>query len=96
MRYEGSLYRPPSEAYSYLLRDLEKLLPNGLFYRIQRSYLITLQYVDSYDAKTVTLKNGVTLPLKAQRLNAVQENGKLKLDLDFAPTEGKVLFCYCR
>ena len=29
-----------------------------------------------------------------KRLNAVQENGKLKLDLDFAPTEGKVLFCY--
>ena len=29
-----------------------------------------------------------------KRLNAAKENGKLKLDLDFAPTEGKVLFCY--
>ena len=54
------------ESYNYLLRDLEKLLPAGLFYRIQRSYLVNLQYVDSYDAKSVTLKNGETLPLKAK------------------------------
>ncbi len=54
------------EDYPYQMRDIEKLLPAGLFYRIHRSYLINLQYVDSYDAKTVTLKNGNTLPLKAR------------------------------
>lgn len=54
------------EDYPYLMRDVEALLPAGLFCRIHRSYLINLQYVDSYDAKTVTLKNGDTLPLKAK------------------------------
>ena len=54
------------QSYNYLLREIEKILPGGLFYRIQRSYLINMQYVDSYDAKSVTLKNGETLPLKAK------------------------------
>ncbi|MBQ6420014.1 MAG: response regulator transcription factor [Clostridia bacterium] len=55
-----------TQTYNYLLREIEKILPGGLFYRIQRSYLINMQYVDSYDAKSVTLKNGETLPLKAK------------------------------
>ena len=54
------------EPYNYLMREIEKILPAGLFFRIQRSYLINLQYVDSYDAKSVTLQNGETLPLKAK------------------------------
>ena len=54
------------EPYNYLLRDIEAMLPKGLFFRIQRSYLINLQYVDSYDAKSVTLQNGETLPIKAK------------------------------
>ena len=54
------------ESYNYLLRDIEKLLPSGLFFRVSRSYLVNLQYIDSYDAKSVTLKNGETLPLKAK------------------------------
>ncbi|MBQ5969370.1 MAG: response regulator transcription factor [Clostridia bacterium] len=62
------------ESYNYLLRDLEKLLPAGLFYRIQRSYLVNLQYVDSYDAKSVTLKNGETLPLKAKDFQRAYHN----------------------
>ena len=55
-----------AETYNYLLREIEKMLPAGLFFRIQRSFLINLQYVDAYDAKSVTLKNGETLPLKAK------------------------------
>lgn len=55
-----------TETYNYLLREIEKILPGSLFYRIQRSYLVNLQYVDSYDAKSVTLKNGETLPMKAK------------------------------
>ena len=62
------------ESYNYLLRDLEKLLPAGLFYRISRSYLVNLQYVDSYDAKNVTLKNGQTLPLKAKDFQRAYHN----------------------
>lgn len=62
------------EAYNYLLREIETILPAGLFYRIQRSYLINLQYVDSYDAKSVTLKNGETLPLKAKDFQKAYHN----------------------
>ena len=62
------------ETFTYLLRDVEKLLPAGLFYRIQRSYLVNFQYVDSYDAKSVTLKNGVTLPLKARDFQRAYHN----------------------
>ena len=43
----------------------------------------------------LAMKSGAVYEFPAgKRLNAVRENGKLKLDLDFAPTEGKVLFCY--
>ena len=63
-----------TETFTYLLRDVEKLLPAGLFYRISRSYLVNLQYVDSYDAKSVTLKNGVTLPLKARDFQKAYHN----------------------
>ena len=55
-----------AETYNYLLRELEKILPASSFFRVQRSYLVNLQYVDSYDAKSVTLKNGETLPMKAK------------------------------
>ena len=62
------------EAYNYLLREIEKLLPAGLFCRIQRSYIINLQYVDSYDAKSVRLKNGETLPLKSKDFQRAYHN----------------------
>ena len=53
------------ESYNYLLREIEKILQGGgTFYRISRSFLVNMQYVDRYDAKSVTLKNGEVLPLK--------------------------------
>ncbi|MBQ5968847.1 MAG: response regulator transcription factor [Clostridia bacterium] len=53
------------ESYNYLLREIEKILQSGgVFYRISRSFLVNMQYVDRYDAKSVTMKNGEVLPLK--------------------------------
>lgn len=63
-----------TEPYNYLLREIETVLPDQLFFRIHRSYLINLQYVDSYDAKSVTLKNGETLPVKAKDFQKVYHN----------------------
>ena len=60
--------------YNYLLRDIEKLLPAGLFYRVSRSFLVNLQYVDSYDAKNVVMKNGDTLPLRAKEFQKAYHN----------------------
>ncbi|MBQ9507194.1 MAG: response regulator transcription factor [Clostridia bacterium] len=62
------------ETYNYLIGELEKMLPRTLFYRIQRSYLINLQHVESYDAKSVTLKNGETLPLKDRNFQSAYRN----------------------
>ncbi len=55
-----------TEAYNYLMSEIEKLLPSKLFFRIQRSFIINLQYVYSYDAKSVTMRNGDTLSLKSK------------------------------
>ena len=55
------------ESFNYLLGELEKLLEGcGLFFRIHRSYIVNLMHVRRYDASHVTLKNGVTLPLKSR------------------------------
>ena len=62
------------QEFNYLLRDFEKLLPLGLFYRVSRSFLVNLQHVDSYDAKNVTMKNGDTLPLKAKDFQSAYHN----------------------
>ena len=62
------------QSFNYLLREVEKLLPAGLFYRVSRSFLVNLQYVDSYDAKSVTLKNGETLPLKSKDFQKAYHN----------------------
>ncbi len=55
-----------TESYNYLISEIEKLLPPKLFFRIQRSFIINFQYVYSYDAKSVTMRNGDTLSLKAK------------------------------
>lgn len=55
------------ETFTHLISEVEKLLSSGrLFCRIHRSYIINMMYVASYDTKSVTLLNGVTLPLKNQ------------------------------
>ena len=60
-------YAQSTEEFSHMLADLEKVLESStVFFRIHRSYIINMMYVKSYDAKTVTLMNGVTLPLKAK------------------------------
>ena len=55
-----------AENYNYLMSEIEKILPSKLFFRIQRSFIINLQYVSSYDAKSVTMRNGDTLSLKSK------------------------------
>ena len=54
------------ESFGYLLGEIEKILADRQFCRIHRSFIVNLQHVDSYDSKSVTLKNGETLPLKSK------------------------------
>ena len=50
-------------AYHYTMGEIEAMIGDR-FFRIQRSFLINLQYVASYTAKTVTMQNGDVLSLK--------------------------------
>ncbi len=61
--------------FNYLLSELAALvLPSGAFFRIHRSFIINLRYVASYDGRSVTLKNGETLPLKSRDFKEAYKN----------------------
>ena len=47
------------------------LQQGGSFLRVHRSFLINMAQVASFDAKTVTLKDGTELPLKNKNFRAV-------------------------
>lgn len=53
-----------AESYNYAIGEIEKMLPKNLFFRIQRSFIVNMQYVYFYDAKGVTMRNGDVLSLK--------------------------------
>gem|GEM_PF-1171527 len=60
-------YSDKSEVFTHMMSEMEhKLLVGKMFYRIHRSYIVNMMYVVAYDSKSVTLSNGVTLPLKAK------------------------------
>ena len=56
-----------TEAYNYLLRELEPMLADcGLFCRIHRSFIVNMMYVRRYDSTSVEMENGEILPLKVR------------------------------
>ncbi len=58
--------------FNYLLSDMERMLQQGgSFIRVHRSFLINMAYVSSFNAKTVTLKDGTQFPLKNKTFRAV-------------------------
>ena len=64
-----------AEDYNYLLSELEtSVLPGEVFFRIHRSFIVNMQYVSSYDGKSVTLTDGTVLPLKARDFRDVYRN----------------------
>lgn len=53
--------------YNRLISELaENELSGAQFFRIHRSFLVNMQHVVGYDAKSVTMKNGDVLSLKAK------------------------------
>ena len=64
-----------AQTYNYLLRDFEEeFLKNAGFFRIHRSYSVNLQYIESFSAQSVRLKNGETLPLKSKEFRQAYQN----------------------
>lgn len=67
------------------LNYVEELLPDNLFYRIHKSYLVNLNYVRTYkrvDGYQVVLENETTLPVATRRnddfVKVLNQNGSLK------------------
>ena len=58
------------------IKQIEKMLPISLFYRIHRSHLINLTFFDFLDRKdggSVHLKDGSTLPIALRRKDTLLE-----------------------
>lgn len=59
------------QEFNYMISDMEKLLVQcEQFIRIHRSFIISMAYVASFDAKNVILKDGTSLPLKNKNFRA--------------------------
>jgi len=57
-------YASSSEQFSYSITDIESgYLPENVFFKVHRSYIVNLMYVDSFDRKNITMKNGAVIPL---------------------------------
>ena len=62
-------------AVSHMLSEMETLLGScRCFYRVHRSYIVNLGFVESYDVRGVRLSGGVSLPLKARDFQKVYRN----------------------
>jgi len=67
------------------LNFIEELLPDNLFYRIHKSFLVNLNYVKTYkrtDGYQVVLENDIILPVATRRnddfVKILNQNGSLK------------------
>ena len=58
--------------FNYMISDMDRMLQHGgAFIRVHRSFLVNMAHVASFDAKTVTLKDGTELPLKNKNFRVV-------------------------
>lgn len=68
MRKSVFTFYDAKEEFVYTLSELENsLLPEKLFFKIHRSYIVNMLHVDSFNSKEVRMKNGDVLPLTRHR-----------------------------
>lgn len=53
--------------YYYKLADIEKELPENIFFRCHKSYIVNLSYVRSYDNNSIKLKNSEIIYISKYR-----------------------------
>jgi DNA-binding LytR/AlgR family response regulator len=51
--------------------EIEALLPSNLFKRIHRSYIVSIDKIESYTAETVEVK-GVSIPIGRGYRNSIE------------------------
>lgn len=65
-------YSDSSEKFSYSITDIEQgYLPENIFFKVHRSYIVNMMYVESFDRKNITMKNGAVIPMS--RTNEFRE-----------------------
>lgn len=47
----------------HLLKDMEKILPQGEFYRCHKSYIINFQHIESFCSNVIVLKSNIRIVL---------------------------------
>lgn len=68
MRKSVFIFFDSKEEFGYTLSELENsLLPENLFFKIHRSYIVNMLHVESFNSKEVRMKNGDVLPLTRHR-----------------------------
>lgn len=67
------------------LKQAEEQLPGGFFFRIHKSYIISLEQIDLFNREIVHLEDGTELPISRQyyealkaRLNIINGDKKTK------------------
>lgn len=53
------------------MKQIERVLPQNIFCRIHRSYIVSLNFINAFDHELVYL-DGIDLPLSAQFLESLQ------------------------
>ena len=56
------------------LASVEQRLPNELFSRCHRSFIVNLKYVQSYDHQEITLKNGENIFVSRSKYKSFEDN----------------------
>lgn len=57
-------YSDSSEEFSCSITELEsEYLPENIFFKVHRSFIVNMMFVESFDRKNITMKNGDIIPL---------------------------------
>lgn len=57
-------YSCSSEEFSCSITELEnEYLPETIFFKVHRSFIVNMMYIESFDRKNITMKNGSIVPL---------------------------------
>ena len=55
------------------ISDMEQMLPKGNFVRCHRSYLVNIKYIKVVNKDTITLENGIKIPISRGKYEEVNE-----------------------
>ena len=52
------------------MKEIEEILPSHLFLRVQKSFIVQLGQIESFNTKDINLKNGAVVQVGRQYYNS--------------------------